>query len=119
MALFASGSPFGLHTHKGKTYRPAQGNNAYVFPGIGLGAVACRARTLPDELFLEAARTLASLVSQDDLDRGALYPPLADIRKISLEIAVSVARKAHDRGLARAKRPRDLRKSIEKMMYRP
>jgi len=118
-ALFASGSPFGPYTHKGTTYRPAQGNNAYVFPGIGLGAVACRARSLPDELFLEAARTLASLVSQDDLDRGALYPPLADIRKISLEIAVSVARKAYDMGLARAKRPRDLRKAIAAMMYTP
>ena len=90
-----------------------------MFPGIGLGAVACRARSLPDELFLEAARTLASLVSQDDLDRGALYPPLADIRKISLEIAVSVARKAYDMGLARAKRPRDLRKAIAAMMYTP
>ena len=118
-AIFASGSPFRPHAYKGTTFRPAQGNNAYVFPGIGLGAVACRARTLPDELFLEAARTLAGLVSQHDLDQGALYPPLADIRKISLEIAVSVATKAYDMGLARAKRPRNLRKAIEAMMYRP
>ena len=118
-AIFASGSPFGPHNFRGTTFRPAQGNNAYVFPGIGLGAVACRARTLPDELFLEAARTLAGLVSQHDLDQGALYPPLADIRKISLEIAVSVATKAYDMGLARARRPANLRKAIEAMMYRP
>src|SRR4029450_12508047 len=67
-AIFASGSPFAPVTYGGKTLRPAQGNNAYVFPGIGLGAVACRARTLPDELFLAAARTLAGLVRQRDLD---------------------------------------------------
>jgi malate dehydrogenase (oxaloacetate-decarboxylating)(NADP+) len=85
-AIFVSGSPFGPVTHDGKTHRPAQGNNAYVFPGIGLGAVACRARTLPDQLFLSAARTLAGLVRESDLDQGALYPPLDDIRKISLAI---------------------------------
>ena len=86
-------------------FRPAQGNNAYVFPGIGLGAVACRARTLPDELFLVAARTLANLVRRKDLDEGALYPPLREIRKISLAIAVSVATKAYAMSLARQSRP--------------
>jgi malate dehydrogenase (oxaloacetate-decarboxylating)(NADP+) len=90
-----------------------------VFPGIGLGAVACRARTLPDELFLVAARTLARLVRQNDLDQGSLYPPLRDIRKISLAIAVSVATKAHEVGLTRARRPQNMRRTIEAMMYRP
>ena len=118
-AIFASGSPFGPQTYNGRTLRPAQGNNAYVFPGIGLGAVACRARTLPDELFLVAARTLAGLVSQQDLDHGALYPPLRGIRKLSLAIAVSVATKAYEMGLARAKRPRNVRRAIEAMMYEP
>jgi malate dehydrogenase (oxaloacetate-decarboxylating)(NADP+) len=118
-ALFVSGSPFAPVTHEGRTLRPAQGNNAYVFPGIGLGAVACRARTLPDELFLTAARALARLVRSDDLDHGALYPPLTEIRKISLSIAVSVATNAHEMGLARAKRPRNMRRRIDRMMYRP
>jgi malate dehydrogenase (oxaloacetate-decarboxylating)(NADP+) len=117
--IFASGSPFGPQTYAGKTLRPAQGNNAYVFPGIGLGAVACRARTLPDEVFLTAARTLAGLVRQRDLDAGSLYPPLNEIRRISLAIAVSVASKAYELKLARAKRPKDLRRSIQKFMYEP
>ena len=118
-AIFASGSPFDLVVHNGRTHRPAQGNNAYVFPGIGLGAVACRARTLPDELFLTAARTLASLVRHTDLEQGSLYPPMRDIRKISLAIAVSVAEKAYALGVARQKRPRHLRRSVESLMYTP
>ena len=118
-AIFASGSPFAPVVHAGRTFRPAQGNNAYVFPGIGLGAIACRARTLPDDLFLAAARTLAGLVRQTDLDQGALYPPLSEIRKISHAIAVSVATKAFEMKLARAKRPRNISRSVEKMMYRP
>jgi malate dehydrogenase (oxaloacetate-decarboxylating)(NADP+) len=118
-AVFASGSPFAPCSYEGRTYRPAQGNNAYVFPGIGLGAIACRAQRLPDELFMVAARSLAGLVRQADLDEGALYPPLRDIRKISLAIAANVATKAYDSGLARQKRPRDVRRSIEALMYRP
>ena len=118
-AVFASGSPFQPVSYDGRTFVPAQGNNAYVFPGTGLGAVACRARTLPDELFLAAARTLADLVGDDDLDRGSLYPPLRDIRKISLAIAVSVAVKAYSMNLARQRKPENIRRAIEAMMYRP
>jgi malate dehydrogenase (oxaloacetate-decarboxylating)(NADP+) len=90
-----------------------------VFPGIGLGAVFCQARHLPDELFLIAARTLAALVTAQDLDSGALYPPLRDIRRISLAIAVNVAECAYTRRLARAKRPRNLTQAIERVMYKP
>ena len=118
-AIFASGSPFSPVTFKGKTIRPGQGNNVYVFPGIGLGAVACRARTLPDELFLAAARTLADLVQETDLAAGSVYPPLKQIREISLAIAVRVATKAYAMGLAQAKRPRNVRRSIEALMYQP
>jgi malate dehydrogenase (oxaloacetate-decarboxylating)(NADP+) len=118
-AVFASGSPFAAVTYEGRVFQPGQGNNAYVFPGIGLGAVACLARTIPDDFFLAAARTLAGLVKTPDLDRGSLYPPLRDIRKISLAIAVSVARKAYELKLARARRPRNLRAAIERVMYQP
>ena len=118
-AVFASGSPFAPVSFRGRTLHPAQGNNAYVFPGIGLGAVACRARILPDELFLAAARTLAGKVRQADLDRGALYPPLRGIRKLSLAIATSVATKAYAMKLAREKRPKDLRRHIQALMFEP
>jgi malate dehydrogenase (oxaloacetate-decarboxylating)(NADP+) len=118
-AIFASGSPFAPVTYGGKVLRPGQGNNAYVFPGIGLGAVACRARTLPDELFLVAARTLANLVRRKDLDEGALYPPLQEIRKISLAIAVGIATKAYAMKWTRRSRPRNIRRSVEALVYRP
>ncbi|HEX5070654.1 MAG TPA: NAD-dependent malic enzyme [Vicinamibacterales bacterium] len=118
-AVFASGSPFGTATWQGREFRPGQGNNAYVFPGIGLGAVVCRARTIPDDFFLAAARTLAGLVEQNDLDRGSLYPPLREIRRISLAIAVSVAQQAYRMGLARARRPRNLKRAIADFMYEP
>jgi malate dehydrogenase (oxaloacetate-decarboxylating)(NADP+) len=118
-AIVATGSPFAPVTYAGRVLRPAQGNNAYVFPGIGLGAIACRARTLPDELFLAAARTLASLVRQQDLDEGALYPPLKEIRTVSLAIATSVATKAYALNLARQKRPHNIRRSVAALMHRP
>ncbi|HET9371024.1 MAG TPA: NAD-dependent malic enzyme [Vicinamibacterales bacterium] len=118
-AIFASGSPFPPVTLNGRTYRPAQGNNAYVFPGIGLGAIACQARTLPDELFLTAARTLAGLVRDQDLDRGAIYPPLTDIRNISVAIATRLATRAYELGLARRRRPANIRRAITADLYRP
>ena len=118
-AVFCSGSPFGECHYGGRVYRPGQGNNAYVFPGIGLGAVTSRARWIPDAFFLTAARTLASMVTDADLNSGALYPRLREIRSVSLAIAVSVAQQAFDLGLARAPRPPDLKAEIEAYMYDP
>jgi malate dehydrogenase (oxaloacetate-decarboxylating)(NADP+) len=118
-AVFSSGSPFGAVTFGGREFHPGQGNNAYVFPGIGLGACVSRARIIPDDFFLVAARTLARLVTDKDIQRGSLYPPLRDIRKISLAIAVSVAEKAFALKLARAKRPRNLKSAIARFMYEP
>ena len=118
-AVFVSGSPFGTVTVGGRSYRPGQGNNAYVFPGIGLGAITCQAKTIPEEFFLEAARTLARMVSEEDLKQGSLYPSLRNIRNISQEIALAVCRKAYAMGLARNRKPTALKSAIRKYMYNP
>jgi malate dehydrogenase (oxaloacetate-decarboxylating)(NADP+) len=118
-AVYASGSPFKAVSIHGKVFKPGQGNNAYIFPGVGLGAVVSHARIIKDDIFMTAARTLAHIVSQEDIDKGSLYPPLRDIRKISLEIATSVAEKIFNEGLARTERPADIRKAIREYMYDP
>jgi malate dehydrogenase (oxaloacetate-decarboxylating)(NADP+) len=118
-AVFASGSPFGVVTYGDREFTPGQGNNAYVFPGIGLGAVVCGAKRIPDEFFLAAAKTLAGMVTRGDLEAGSLYPALRNIRKISLAIAVSVAEQAYAMKLARKPKPRDLKRAIVKYMYVP
>ena len=118
--IFSSGSPFDpVVLDDGSTRRPGQGNNAYVFPGIGLGALAVKASVLPDEIFLTAAEALANFVDEDDLAHGALYPQLDEIRTVSHAIAVAVAEKAFSLGVARAKRPANLAKAISSAMYDP
>jgi malate dehydrogenase (oxaloacetate-decarboxylating)(NADP+) len=118
-AIFASGSPFGKFIYNNQEFHPAQGNNAYVFPGIGLGAIACSARNLPDELFLVAARALSDLVGESELQQGSLYPPLRKLREISFEISMRVAEKAYELGLSRSERSRDMRKWIMDYRYDP
>ncbi|TCK17714.1 malate dehydrogenase (oxaloacetate-decarboxylating)(NADP+) [Thiogranum longum] len=117
--VFASGSPFPGVDYQGHTLRPGQGNNAYVFPGIGLGVIACNASRVSEDMFLDAARVLADSVSATDLESGAVYPPLAQIRTISLDIATAVAERAYEQNLAREPRPKDLRAAIEELMYDP
>jgi malate dehydrogenase (oxaloacetate-decarboxylating)(NADP+) len=118
-AVFAGGSPFGEVTYKGKKFKPGQGNNAYVFPGIGLGAVCCKAKIIPDEFFLIAAKTLAKMVSENDIQSGSLYPPLPSIRKISYEIAVNICKKSWEMKLSRKQKPKDIRKMISDFVYNP
>ncbi len=118
-AIFASGSPFPAVTWGGRTYVPGQGNNAYVFPGVGLGAVVCGARLVTDEMFFASARALANLVEEEDLGQGRIYPPLTEIREVSAVIAAAVAEVAYARGLATRPRPVDLLAEIKSQMYDP
>ena len=118
-AIFASGSPFDPVDFEGRRHRPGQGNNAYIFPGIGLGAVACLATRVSEPMFLVAARTLASQVTEARLDEGAIYPPLSEIRAVSAQISLAVAERAYADELARLARPDDLREHILTQMYDP
>ena len=118
-AIFASGSPFAPVMVDGEERHPGQGNNAYIFPGIGLGAVVCRARRITDEMFLAAARALADRVEAEDLAAGSIYPPLSKIRSLSRSIALAVAEIAYAQDLASAPRPEDLEAAIAEYMYDP
>lgn len=118
-ALFASGSPFDPVTVNGKTHVARQGNNSYIFPGVGLGAIASRAKHVTDEMFYAAARALATEVSEADLAQGSLYPPLSKVRDVSAKIATAVAEVAYQRSLAGIPRPADLEAYMRSQMYDP
>ncbi len=118
-AIFSSGSPFDKVQYNGKEYRPGQGNNAYIFPGLGLGVIMSDARTIPDDLFLVAARTLSALVKDNDIEEGSLFPSLVDIRRISLEIAIAVAEKAYELEITKNEKPDDLKQMILDYIYDP
>jgi malate dehydrogenase (oxaloacetate-decarboxylating)(NADP+) len=119
-ALFASGSPFGIVEHNGIFHKPGQGNNAYIFPGIGLAAVICRASLVTEDMFLVAAKALADQVDENDLAVGALYPPLTNIRTISHKIAKAVIEYAYEYGYAQLQpKPDSIDDLIKDYMYNP
>jgi len=118
-AIFTSGSPFAPVTFGEKTHVPGQGNNAYIFPGIGLGILTSEARLVSDEMFFAAAEALAGEVSEADLEQGRIYPPLTKIRDTSVNVASAVAEVAYNQGLARKPKPSDLLTYIRSQMYEP
>ncbi len=117
--IYASGSPFPPLKYKGKTYETGQGNNMYIFPGLGLGAIVCEATRITNSMFYAAAKTLAGRVEKKSLLKGKVYPDLDDIREISAHIAVSVAQVAYSQGLAWEKEPKDILEFMKSKMYKP
>jgi malate dehydrogenase (oxaloacetate-decarboxylating)(NADP+) len=120
-AIFASGSPFLPVTIDGKLYTPGQANNAYVFPGIALGVIASRSTRVTDEMFAAAAKALADLVSKDALAKGLLFPPLPEIREVSVKIATAVAKVAVDRGFSKLPKAdtTNLEKVVRSQVFEP
>ncbi|KAI3952050.1 hypothetical protein MKW92_053967, partial [Papaver armeniacum] len=95
-AIFASGSPFDSVEYDGKVFVRGQANNAYIFPGLGLGLVMSSAIRLHDDMLLAASEDLAGQVSQENFDKGLIYPPFTNIRKISAHTAANVAAKSYE-----------------------
>uniref|UniRef100_A0A0K0FYD7 Malic enzyme n=1 Tax=Strongyloides venezuelensis TaxID=75913 RepID=A0A0K0FYD7_STRVS len=116
--LFASGSPFPNLEYNGKIYKPGQGNNAYIFPSIGLAVCLFKIKHIKSKYFLIAARRVAASVTQKNLDEGRIYPRLKEIRDISVKIAVEIAEEAYKDGLATLyPKPKDMELYIRAQVY--
>ena len=118
-AIFASGSPFADVTLGERRFVPGQANNAYIFPGVGLGVLAAETCRITDEMFAAAAVALNEQVTEADLQLGRIFPSLSRIGEVSVAIALAVARVAFDRGLAGWVEPTDLPAHIRSRMYDP
>ncbi|MEN9343522.1 MAG: hypothetical protein RLZZ453_309 [Chlamydiota bacterium] len=118
-AIIGTGSPFPNLLRNGKTFRVDQTNNAYIFPGIGLGLIASCAQRVTDRMFMVAAQTIANLSPSCKDPTANLLPPFSDIRTISYEIALAVGKEAIQAGLAPACSPEELAAKIKAKMWIP
>jgi malate dehydrogenase (oxaloacetate-decarboxylating) len=117
--LVATGSPFAPVSYDGSTIPIAQCNNAYIFPAVGLGLVASRARRVTDGMMMVAARALGENSPALTDPRGALLPALKDLRRVALEIAVAIGLEAQQTGLAPQTTPQELRRRVTSTQWTP
>lgn len=122
--LFASGSPFYPFEYKGKTYHAGQGNNMFVFPGIGLGTILCKAIKVTQNMIYASGRALPTMITQEEADMGLIYPEITRIRAVSARVARDVIRAAQEDNVDRMHSLRDmtdeeLEEWIQEKMYDP
>lgn len=118
-ALVATGSPFEPVEYGGRSHHIGQGNNAFIFPGLGLGALVAEVRTLSDALIDASARALAEQVSDDELEQGYLFPAIGRMREVSLAVARAVVRQAIDEGSAQIPEDSDVDSLIAAATWTP
>jgi malate dehydrogenase (oxaloacetate-decarboxylating)(NADP+) len=118
-AIFCAGVQFDEVTYHGKTYYPGQANNFYCFPGVSLAIYATQPRLVTDALWIASGKALAGLLTQDDKDKGMVFPPQKDILDVSLKVAVKVSEAIFDAGLAQVERPENIEEWIKNMQYKP
>ena len=118
-ALVSTGSPFPAVVHAGRTRRIGQGNNVFVFPGVGLGALVAEAREITDGMFRAAAERLADELREEDMAAGALYPPIPALRRVTAHIAEAVVRQARADGAAADVPGDDVAHRVAEAMWEP
>jgi len=118
-AIVATGSPFDDVVHKDQTFRVGQGNNVFIFPGVGLAAVLAKAKEITLDMFTTASFALAECVSDADLEMGTVYPRIKDLRKISLYVAVKVIQEFIDKDPAHVLHEKNLAEYVEACMWKP
>ncbi|KAL8930467.1 MAG: hypothetical protein Q9208_000651 [Pyrenodesmia sp. 3 TL-2023] len=123
-ALFASGSPFPPETYEGQTLHPGQGNNMYVFPGIGLGTILSKSTVVTQSMIYASAEALSTALTPSERSQDWLYPEIARIRDVSVIVAMGVIRAAEKAGVDRETRiegmkDEELEKWVRSKMYDP
>ncbi|HEY9231645.1 MAG TPA: NAD-dependent malic enzyme [Blastocatellia bacterium] len=118
-ALVATGSPFPAVVYDKRLIHIGQCNNAFIFPGVGLGTLAAGARRVTDEMFVAAARALAEFSPALHDDAAALFPALEEVRQVSRRVALAVALEAQRVGLAPATSHEEIEARIERKMWKP
>jgi malate dehydrogenase (oxaloacetate-decarboxylating) len=118
MAIIGTGSPFDDVLYHGRRHRIGQGNNVFIFPGVGLGTIVSKARKVTDGMFLAAAQALAGCVSDESLEMSSVYPPIHEVRRCSRQVAVAVARRAEEDGVATVPIA-DIEEKVDTAMWEP
>lgn len=118
-AIYAAGVQFPPVHYNGDIFLPGQANNFYIYPAIGLAAYATRTTRITDEMFVEAAKSTADQVTDEQLKKGLLFPPQSNILEAEVRTAVRIAALVFKRNLARVDQPKDINAWLRAMLYKP